>query len=932
MSDSIDARDASSACGCCDGLDVRTPVAIDNPPGQSAVRYRVGTYADVRASLLARLSDARLPALHGLTTRADDDPTVALLDAWAAVADVLTFYTERHAHEAYLRTATERRSVVELAALVGYRPAPGVAATADLAFTVEAPTAPPAPGQGGLHANATGIATVEVGTQVQSVPAPGEPPQTFETVERVEARAAWNALRPRRTRRHPLAAPDGARLAALSFAGVATGLRPGDGVLVTPPSGGAYFGLVAAVAPVAAENRTDVRLDLIGSAAPPMGMEAMAAPSSGGTTLATAGGGLASAYAGLTVPSANLYAQAYVRRFDVGQLFRNAVATAPLAPGVTVFRTRAALFGHNAPRFGTLPFGMRERETVFTKDSAGAVVPTVVDGPYRGRGSTWAEATLAAYYGAAYPETATGARVYLDATHPGIAAGTAERPSVAVLRQGSAWRRYDVTAAEDRSVADLTLSARVTRLGLNTADGFGSFTLRGAAVFAASETLPLARTPIPDAVAGREVELDGLVEGLRPGQALLFCGESDTDRGVRRCERAVIAEVAHRFATDDDPCTVVTLTAALTERFVRAGLVVHGNVARATHGAGAAEVLGTGDARRPFPAFTLRGAPVTHVAAATAIGAASTLEIRVADVRWDEVPALHGQPPGARVYETTVDDDGKTTVRFGDGRTGARLPTGAGVRAAYRKGLGAAGNVRADALTLLLSAPPGLQAVTNPLPATGGADAETLDDARRAAPLPILALGRAVALKDYEGFALAFAGVNKALATWTWNGERRGVLLTVAGPGGAVVEPGGATHAALLAALRAAGDPFVPLALRPHAPALFRLAATLHADPAHLSDRVRTDAEAALRDAFAPAARAFGQPVTLGEVAAVLHTVPGVVAVDVDELYRTDVAPVRHPEPFLAAAAPRAGAAAATAPAAELLTLDPGPIALEVTP
>ena len=87
--------------------------------------------------MLARLSAADVPALRDLTTRSGGDFTIALLDAWAAVADVLTFYQERIANEAYLRTATERRSLVELANLIGYVPRPGVAASAYLAFTLD---------------------------------------------------------------------------------------------------------------------------------------------------------------------------------------------------------------------------------------------------------------------------------------------------------------------------------------------------------------------------------------------------------------------------------------------------------------------------------------------------------------------------------------------------------------------------------------------------------------------------------------------------------------------------------------------------------------------------------------------------------------------------------------------------------------------------
>src|SRR5215210_9104873 len=86
-------------CGCCEGLEVGTPAEVYNRPGLSALAYRVGTHARFKRSMLARLSSTGLPAVRGLNTREDDDFAVALLDAWAAVADVLTFYSERIANE-----------------------------------------------------------------------------------------------------------------------------------------------------------------------------------------------------------------------------------------------------------------------------------------------------------------------------------------------------------------------------------------------------------------------------------------------------------------------------------------------------------------------------------------------------------------------------------------------------------------------------------------------------------------------------------------------------------------------------------------------------------------------------------------------------------------------------------------------------------------
>src|SRR6266851_370461 len=124
-------------CGCCAGTEIDTPAAKFNRPGLPAIAYRVGRHPDFKATLLARLSGADFPALAALTTRSDDDYTIALCDAFATMADVLTFYQERIANESYLRTATERRSVLELARLIGYKLAPGVAASTALAFTLQ---------------------------------------------------------------------------------------------------------------------------------------------------------------------------------------------------------------------------------------------------------------------------------------------------------------------------------------------------------------------------------------------------------------------------------------------------------------------------------------------------------------------------------------------------------------------------------------------------------------------------------------------------------------------------------------------------------------------------------------------------------------------------------------------------------------------------
>lgn len=114
-----------------------------------------------------------------------DDLSLGLLDAWATMADVVSFYQERIVAEGYLRTAVEDRSLREFAAMVGHEPKPPTSATTWLVMTVEE--------------SPDGVrTTVDAGTQVQSVPSDGGDPQVFEVERDAQVRSAWNALRPRR--------------------------------------------------------------------------------------------------------------------------------------------------------------------------------------------------------------------------------------------------------------------------------------------------------------------------------------------------------------------------------------------------------------------------------------------------------------------------------------------------------------------------------------------------------------------------------------------------------------------------------------------------------------------------------------------------------------------------------------------------------------
>src|SRR5258707_5836428 len=165
--------------------------------------------------------------------------------------------------------------------------------------------------------------------------------------------------------------------------------------------------------------------------------------------------------------------------------------------------------------------------------------------------------------------------------------------------------------------------------------------------------------------------------------------------------------------------------------------------------------------------------------------------------------------------------------------------------------------VQAGQLSLLLNRPLGVRAVTNPRPAQSGEDRESVDTARDNSSLAILTLDRIVSLEDYENFARAFAGVAKALATWSWSGLVRGVFVTVAGPDGASIEPGGPTYMNLLAAMRRFGDSHGPIRVAFYRKALFQISARLVLAPDLVAEpRPLVDAaETALRQSLSVAAR-----------------------------------------------------------------------------
>jgi predicted phage baseplate assembly protein len=127
--------------------------------------------------------------------------------------------------------------------------------------------------------------------------------------------------------------------------------------------------------------------------------------------------------------------------------------------------------------------------------------------------------------------------------------------------------------------------------------------------------------------------------------------------------------------------------------------------------------------------------------------------------QWTEVASFATSRAGDRHY--TV-DLAAGEVRFGPGGQSARVPQiGERIRVrAYRYGGGLAGNVAAGAINQVVGVA-GVD-VGNPVPATGGQDAESLDAALDRIPDEVHRRDRAVTADDFRELALRVTGVARA--------------------------------------------------------------------------------------------------------------------------------------------------------------------------
>jgi hypothetical protein len=159
----------------------RELVVTPPPPGQRRLERRVGRFDDFVHDAVLRIERQRdahgAPLAHSWDV-AGDPAAAGLVRLWAFVADGVAAYAELTAGEGFLRTAADWTDLRRIAALVGYRPRPRIAAQGWVRAEIERGTNPVLP----------------AGTRVQAPPTATRQARTFEATGDTQLRSEWEGL------------------------------------------------------------------------------------------------------------------------------------------------------------------------------------------------------------------------------------------------------------------------------------------------------------------------------------------------------------------------------------------------------------------------------------------------------------------------------------------------------------------------------------------------------------------------------------------------------------------------------------------------------------------------------------------------------------------------------------------------------------------
>lgn len=307
--------------------------------------------------------------------------------------------------------------------------------------------------------------------------------------------------------------------------------------------------------------------------------------------------------------------------------------------------------------------------------------------------------------------------------------------------------------------------------------------------------------------------------------------------------------------------------------------VIYANAVAIGHGESAREkVLGSGDASLGHQSFELKVDDLSHVPdPAFMQGVRADLEVWVGGRRWQQVDSLDSSGPEEHQYAVTQLESGNVTLCFGDGSHGRRLPTGNNnVRARYRRGAGLAGNIAPGALVKPLSPHPWIDAILQPMAASGGNDREDISTLRDNAPASTLTLGRALSLVDFQHLAISQAGVWQARAFRPAPDGRPGetVRVVVLPAGGGEL---GTLEGDLQTFLQHRAEPQVQVDIAPWQPLIFSVDVSLAVDSRAFQPELVVDAvRNTLLETFSLRRRTLGAPLFRSHIMASVESVEGV--------------------------------------------------------
>jgi hypothetical protein len=901
------------------------PRRANNRPALPHIGYRIGRYNDFVEAMLRRI-DAAVP-LSAWTHREPDDPAIALLQGAAIVGDILSFYQEHYANEAYLRTAAWRESVADLVRLTGYRLAPGIGGRATLAFELRG----------------TAAVTIREGFPVkadlQDVPDPADFQTEAELIAYPQI-GRFNLYRKRIPA--PTIAADTTTIeltavkdATDSLSLAAFDLKKGDKLMLMPNE--AMFSTPG----TAYSTQQAPQLVTVSKVTPQLGRVLIELESG---------------------PSASWAAP--VRAYRVGRNFRH--------------------FGHNAPPNVTTPVpssgtitGSKTAKTSFVRNiesssslraSSGASMSMSTSAASMSSSATPMSSAAVSMSSSATSITDLAVSL-LDFDDQYTALAGQEMPLDIEAADLAAGRRVIVQgiASIDEHSSPVPFAVTKTIAGVRGRTvQWGN--LVGASTVLTLDSLLFANGSVHHETADiRELRfheitsprltlapLTGFASGAFANgtNALYFYGtaaEAKVLAGRRLylshadgrsvelvCTNAESSFSSSSLAPRMWPLSFDRAPAPFTKIDFKEDaptVTVFGNLVDATQGKAEREaVLGNGDARQVFQTFTLPKSPLTYFLASDATPPHQPeLEIWVNGRLWTRIDALFGRGAKDEVYIVREDAEGRSYVQFGDGEAGARLPTGLNnVIAVFRSGNGARGPIKPGATPSAPERPIGFDKVSLAGIVSGGADREDLEKAREAAPGKVQSLGRIVSVRDHETETLAIPGVVAASAAWDLYVGVPAVLLRVLLEAGREAEFE-AVRAAIAHAQRCRGPNRHPVIVQQALLRYVFLDLTYARDPSYTSEAVDAAVRAALGLAgdeanqrnglFGLHARRLGEREFSSRIEGRVQNVPGVLWCKVVALGRFGGG-VHDPATLVLPAPPRIRRATLPCAAHELLQLD----------